>query len=65
MVIALRHDAARIIADAFALRKVKKYYIAVVRGLMSLEYLDIDVPIGSNRHRNKPKVLISFDFTFK
>lgn len=48
MCIPANKHSCRIISDAFARRTVKKYYVALVRGLFSEEVVDVDVSIGQD-----------------
>ena len=44
--LACNKKAASLASEAFSSRKTKKYYIALVRGLVSMELLDIELAIG-------------------
>ena len=47
ILLALNKKAASIASEAFSSRKTKKYYIALVRGHVSQELMDLQVPIGN------------------
>jgi 23S rRNA pseudouridine1911/1915/1917 synthase len=49
MLVALDQDMYEHLKDAFAQRKVKKYYLALVRGRVEPSHRVIDVPIGKSK----------------
>ncbi|XP_049783138.1 RNA pseudouridylate synthase domain-containing protein 1-like [Schistocerca cancellata] len=60
--IALHKRAAKAAATAFETRKTKKYYVAIVRGHVAKELMDITDPIGEDkreRHGNHRMCLAS------
>ncbi|KAG5880196.1 hypothetical protein JTB14_006629 [Gonioctena quinquepunctata] len=41
-------DACRVVSSSLSSRTARKYYIALVRGLISCEYLDVNISIGED-----------------
>lgn len=39
-------EACKTISEAFFKRSTKKYYVALVRGLLSKNVVDVNIPIG-------------------
>ncbi|XP_018570654.1 RNA pseudouridylate synthase domain-containing protein 1-like, partial [Anoplophora glabripennis] len=48
MCIPTNKEACRVISNTFHTRRSKKYYIAIVRGLLSKEIIDVDMAIGED-----------------
>lgn len=46
MCVPLNKEECKIISKGFSDRRVQKYYIALVRGLLSKEIVDINISIG-------------------
>lgn len=54
--------AASVATEAFSSRKTNKYYIALVRGFVSQELIDIEMPIGTILIINKEVSIIKSFF---
>jgi 23S rRNA-/tRNA-specific pseudouridylate synthase len=50
--VALHKKAASAATSAFEKRQTKKYYVALLRGLVAKEIIDVIAPIGSSNLNN-------------
>ncbi|KZS08928.1 RNA pseudouridylate synthase domain-containing protein 1 [Daphnia magna] len=62
--IACNKKAANLGGDAFSARKTKKYYIALLRGHVSHELIDIAIPIGVDKRPGYSHKMCSVDKSY-